>query len=198
MTAKSFWFQRFLFFFIPHCQLINNHVFWANFSTRWFHEIINFVLFFFSHCTEQSELRPTCAAALKNWALWWELTTDWDDTTAGADFIKTTDRTLGRTQINKIRLLKMLQTLRFSYLAFCSRSYALKLTFWETHKIWKNLPHGFDKSADLLSKRKIFFKVCVLLKKSELYDDLRARERDREEEWTRNSAPKRLSINPRL
>ena len=75
MTAKSFWFQRFLFFFIPHCQLINNHVFWANFSTRWFHEIINFVLFF-SHCTEQSELRPTCAAALKNWALWWELTTD--------------------------------------------------------------------------------------------------------------------------
>jgi hypothetical protein len=46
MTAKSFWFQRFLFFFIPHCQLINNHVFWANFSTRWFHEIINFVLFF--------------------------------------------------------------------------------------------------------------------------------------------------------
>ena len=26
-------------------------------------------------------------------------------------------------------------------------------TFWETHKIWKNLPRGFDKSADLLSKR---------------------------------------------
>ena len=26
-------------------------------------------------------------------------------------------------------------------------------TFWETHKIWKNLPHGIDKSADLLSKR---------------------------------------------
>ena len=25
-------------------------------------------------------------------------------------------------------------------------------TFWETHKIWKNLPNGFDKSADLLSK----------------------------------------------
>ena len=47
MKAKSFWFmQRFLFFFIPHCQLINNHVFWANFSTRWFHEIINFDLFF--------------------------------------------------------------------------------------------------------------------------------------------------------
>ena len=26
-------------------------------------------------------------------------------------------------------------------------------TFWETHKIWKNLLHGFEKSADLLSKR---------------------------------------------
>ena len=43
-------------------------------------------------------------------------------------------------------------------------------TFWETYKIWKNLPHGFDKSADLLSKRKNheedFFKLCVLLKKS--------------------------------
>ena len=25
-------------------------------------------------------------------------------------------------------------------------------TFWETHKIWKNLPHGFDKSANLLSQ----------------------------------------------
>ena len=46
-------------------------------------------------------------------------------------------------------------------------------TFWETHKIWKNLPHGFDKSADLPSKRlnheEDFFKLCVLLKKSELY-----------------------------
>ena len=26
-------------------------------------------------------------------------------------------------------------------------------TSWEAHIIWKNLPHGFDKSADLLSKR---------------------------------------------
>ena len=45
-------------------------------------------------------------------------------------------------------------------------------TFCETHKIWKNLPHGFDKSADLLSKRQNheedFFKLYVLLKKSEL------------------------------
>ena len=45
-------------------------------------------------------------------------------------------------------------------------------TFWETHEIWKNLPYGFDKSADLLSKRQNhkadFFKLCVLFKKSEL------------------------------
>ena len=37
----------------------------------------------------------------------------------------------------------------------------------------KNLPHGFDKSADLLNKCQNhegdFFKLCVLLKKSELY-----------------------------
>ena len=42
-------------------------------------------------------------------------------------------------------------------------------TFWETHKIRKNLPYGFDESADLLSKRQNEFKLCVLLKKSELY-----------------------------
>ena len=45
-------------------------------------------------------------------------------------------------------------------------------TFRETHKILKNLPRGFDKSADLLSKHQNheedFFKLCVLLKKSEL------------------------------
>ena len=34
----------------------------------------------------------------------------------------------------------------------------------------KYIPYGFDKSADLLSKREEgFFKLCVLLKKSELY-----------------------------
>ena len=47
-------------------------------------------------------------------------------------------------------------------------------TFRETHKIWENLPYGFDKLADLLSKCKNheddFFKWCVLLKKSELYE----------------------------
>ena len=49
----------------------------------------------------------------------------------------------------------------------------LKLGLSEKHtKFEKNLPHGFDKSADLLSKRQNhkedFFKLCVLLKKSEL------------------------------
>ena len=43
-------------------------------------------------------------------------------------------------------------------------------TFWETHKIWKNLPHGFGKSADQRQNHEEdFFKSCVLLKKSELY-----------------------------
>ena len=45
-------------------------------------------------------------------------------------------------------------------------------TFWEKHNIWKNLSHGFDKSIDILSKRQNheedFFKLCLLLKKSEL------------------------------
>ena len=50
---------------------------------------------------------------------------------------------------------------------------ALKVrTFWEAHIVWKNLPHGFDKSADILTKRQNhnedFFKLCVLLKKSGL------------------------------
>ena len=50
-------------------------------------------------------------------------------------------------------------------------------TFWETHKIWKNPPHGFDKLADLLSRHQNheedFFKFCVLLRKSELYQKKR-------------------------
>ena len=44
-------------------------------------------------------------------------------------------------------------------------------TFWESHKIWNNLPHGSDKSADLPSKcqnhEEDFFKLCVRLKKSD-------------------------------
>ena len=58
---------------------------------------------------------------------------------------------------------------RFNYLAKFSKV----RTFWETQKIWKNLLHGFDKSAALLSQRQNqkedLFKLCVLLKKSELY-----------------------------
>ena len=49
-------------------------------------------------------------------------------------------------------------------------------TFWETQKIQKNLPHGLDKSADLLGKRQNheddFYKLCVLLEKSKLYQTL--------------------------
>ena len=50
----------------------------------------------------------------------------------------------------------------------------LKFGISEKHtKFEKNLPHGFDKLADLLSKRQNheedFFKLCVLLRKSELY-----------------------------
>ena len=43
-------------------------------------------------------------------------------------------------------------------------------TFWATHKVWKNLPHGFEKSADLLSKRQNhdedFFSNYVCFSKS--------------------------------
>ena len=48
----------------------------------------------------------------------------------------------------------------------------VKFGLSEKHtKFEKNLPYGFDKSADLLSKRQNheedFFKICVLLRKSE-------------------------------
>ena len=50
----------------------------------------------------------------------------------------------------------------------------VKFGLSEKHtKFEKNLPYGFDKSADLLSKRQNheedFFKLCMLLKMSELY-----------------------------
>ena len=53
----------------------------------------------------------------------------------------------------------------------------LKFGFSEKHsKFEKNLLHGFDKPADLLSKRQNheedFFKICVLLRKSKLYTQL--------------------------
>ena len=52
---------------------------------------------------------------------------------------------------------------------FCKSKFGLS----EKHtKFEKNLPRGFDKSADLLSKRQNqddnFFKLYVLLRKSEL------------------------------
>ena len=49
---------------------------------------------------------------------------------------------------------------------------ALRVKF-RLSKIHKNIPYGFDKSADLLIKCQNhvedFFKLCVFLKKSELY-----------------------------
>ena len=50
----------------------------------------------------------------------------------------------------------------------------VKFGISEKHtKFEKNLPHGFEKSADLLSRcqnhEEDFFKICVLLRKSELY-----------------------------
>ena len=49
-------------------------------------------------------------------------------------------------------------------------------TFWETFKIWKNLPHGFDKSADLHSKRQNheedFFIMCASQKIRTLFEIL--------------------------
>ena len=57
----------------------------------------------------------------------------------------------------------------------CFTKYFVKfgLPMRNTQNLKKNIPHGFDKSADLLSKRQNheedFSKLCVLLKKSELY-----------------------------
>ena len=53
------------------------------------------------------------------------------------------------------------------------QSLKLKFGLSQKHtKFKKNLPHGFDKSADLLSKCQNhetgFFKLCVLIKKSEV------------------------------
>ena len=55
----------------------------------------------------------------------------------------------------------------------------VKFKFFEKHsRFWKkNLPHVFYKSADLLSKHQNHeedvFKICVLLRKSKLYAQLR-------------------------
>ena len=67
---------------------------------------------------------------------------------------------------------RMLSKLVNEKLLFCDFKVKVR-TFWETHKIWKNHLYGFDLSADILSKHQNheedFFKLCVLLKKSELY-----------------------------
>ena len=44
-------------------------------------------------------------------------------------------------------------------------------TFWEAHMIWKNLPHGFDVDQLICQNHEEdFFKFCVFLRKSELYE----------------------------
>ena len=40
----------------------------------------------------------------------------------------------------------------FDYQSKSTDDFIKVRNFWETHKIWKNLPHGFETSADLLSK----------------------------------------------
>ena len=43
-------------------------------------------------------------------------------------------------------------------------------TFWEAHKNLRNLPHAlYIYLVNVQTMRKIFFKFCVLLRKSELY-----------------------------
>ena len=43
-------------------------------------------------------------------------------------------------------------------------------TFWEAHKNLRNLPHAlYIYLVNVKTMRKIFFKFCVLLRKSELY-----------------------------
>ena len=80
---------------------------------------------------------------------------------------------------------KQLSLPKLLYFPFCLVTYLVvhqwriirepagKVRTFEKRKIWKNTPYGFDKSADLLSKYQIhkadFFKLCVLLKNSELY-----------------------------
>ena len=82
---------------------------------------------------------------------------------------------LAQKEIRAIALLLL------GMLIFCNMQKEILLfwsfkvrTFCETHKIWKILPYGFDKSADLLSKSQnheenwaYFF---GLLRKAELYD----------------------------
>ena len=68
--------------------------------------------------------------------------------------------------MNSSLFLKVLSTFLTSYSSDFQRN---------TEIFGKNLHHGFEKSADLLSKcqnrKEDFFKSCVLLKKSELYQN---------------------------
>ena len=74
----------------------------------------------------------------------------------------------------KMLAIQWLTLFGYSEIPEINKQNRVKFGLSEKHtKFEKNLPHGFDKSADLLSKRQNheedFFKLCVLLKKSELY-----------------------------
>ena len=60
---------------------------------------------------------------------------------------------LSDSKVNVSTIALKLFFLRFvSIVKHCAHSLGKVQTFWETRWIWKNLPHGFDKAADLLSK----------------------------------------------
>ena len=67
--------------------------------------------------------------------------------------------------------------------------------FWETHKIWKKNPHGFDKSVDLLSKcqnhEEDFFQImCASQNVRTLLTNLKTRVIDSFEECGFSTASK--------
>ena len=66
--------------------------------------------------------------------------------------------------------LKNVNNSKFFFHKLFLTNHFIKFGLFEKHsKFEKNLPYGFDKSADLLSELyEIFFKICVLLRKSEL------------------------------
>ena len=62
----------------------------------------------------------------------------------------------------------------FDYQSKSTDDFIKVRNFWETHKIWKNLPRGFDKTADLFSKcqnhEEDFFSNYVCFSKGPNFD----------------------------
>ena len=65
---------------------------------------------------------------------------------------------------------KFPSTLAWAFFLKLNKAVDKVRTFWEAHKNWKKtLPHGlYIYLVNVRATRKIFFKFCVLLKKSEL------------------------------